>query len=97
MEFDIPLNLQGSEFLMTYFLPEDETVMILALGENTKMESKGAAFVYLYLCISGEIERGIDTFVFFEPEKIQEFIEQLPQMTVMDFVLAGCGCQPKLY
>lgn len=97
MEFEIPLNLQGNEFLTTIFHPKDESLMILALGENTEMKKKEVAFVYLYLCTNGEVDHGIDTFVFFEHEKVQEFIENLPQMTALDFVLAGTGCQPKLY
>ena len=96
MEFDVPLNLQGSEFLTTYFVDE-AAVMILALGENTNFEEKEAAFIYLYMCVDGEVEYGIDTFVFFEREELKEFLENLPRMNAFDFVMRGVGCPPKLY
>ena len=97
MEFDQPLNLAGSEFLMTYFIKEEESVMILALGDNTSFEKKGPAFVYLYKYEDGEVVHGIDTFVFFESEELQEFIEKLPKMNAFDFVMRGVGCPPNLY
>lgn len=97
MEFDVPLYLDGDEFLTTYFIKEEESVMILALGDNTNFERKGAATVFLYLCIDGEVEHGIDTFVFFERSELQEFLEKLPQMNIFDFVLRGSGIQPNLH
>ncbi|WP_342505594.1 hypothetical protein [Sporosarcina sp. FSL K6-2383] len=95
MEFESKLNLYGNEFLTTYFI--DDTVMILALGENTNFEKNRGATIYLYLCADGDVDYCINTFVFFEPGELDDFLEKLPEMNAFDFIMRGTGIQPTLY
>jgi hypothetical protein len=97
LEFDIPLNLDGNEFLTTYFSPVDESIMILALGDNINGDKEGPSTVFLYMCIDGEVEYGIESFVFFDSEKVWEFLNNIPEMSALDFMALSIGIRPSLY
>lgn len=94
MEFEEQLNLYGDEFLNTYFI--NDSIMILALGENTSFEKGKAATVYLYLCVDGDVDYCINTFVFFKSDELDDFLEKLPQMNAFEFIVRGTGIQPNL-
>lgn len=90
-------DLDGSEFITNIFHPDETALMILVLGENTEFEQKGPAILYLYACEDGEVEYGINTFVFFEREEMLSFLDELPMMSALDFIKHGTGCRPNLY
>lgn len=89
-------KLQGEEVLATYFFPEAEDIMLMALGENVNGEKEGPAFVYLYMFEDGEVNYGIDTFVFLDRERMKEFIKKLPTMSAMDYLMQSIACPPTI-
>ncbi len=90
-------DLDGSEFIMNIFHPDESALMVLVLGENTEFEKKGPAFLYLYACEDGEVAYGINTFVFFEQKELLKFLNDLPTMSALDFIKRGIGCRPNIY
>ncbi|PID23472.1 hypothetical protein [Sporosarcina sp. P7] len=90
------ISLNGDEILTTYFSPNDNSSMILVLGENMNNEKDGCSFVYLYQCIDGEVDHGIDAFVFSSGEKARKFVNSIPEMRALDFMLEGLGVTPQI-
>lgn len=94
--FDNLINLQGSQFLTTYFSQFEQSVMILALGDNMNGEKMGPSLVYLYMCIDGEVDHGIESFAFSNVDEAWSFVDNLQYMSAIDFMAASIGCPPKI-
>lgn len=89
------IKLLGNEFITT-FHPDEESVMILVTGDNSDFFAEGPAYVYLYKYEDGTVVHGIDSFVFFEIQAMNDFLEQLPTMSAFDFVKHGTGIVPSI-
>ncbi len=96
LDFETVIDLQGNEFITTLFHEKEDAYMILALGDNLDGTKVGPSFIFLYLCIDGEIEYGINTFVFMKPEEASAFINELPTMSAMDFIIKGTSISPSV-
>lgn len=97
MDYKEQMELDGTEFLTTFFSPTNDAVMILVTGDNMDGKKEGLSCVYLYLCVAGEVEHGIQSFSFIEPEQAWSFVNDLPQMSALDFMVASIGVRAKLH
>lgn len=86
-------SVQELEFVTT-FHPNDESAMFVIYGNNINFTEEKPAMLFMYLYLDGEISNGIDSFIFFNRDEINTFLERLPTMTVFDFLLRGSGVQP---
>lgn len=91
------ISLSGEEILTTFFSPKDDKVMILVLGENMEGKKEGFAFVYLYQCYDGVVDHGIEAFAFNNGKEAKEFVENIPNMSALDFMLGGLGVTPQIW
>lgn len=96
MDYEVSVDLQGTEFVTTFFSDIEKSIMILATGENMSGNKPGPIFIFLYMCIDGEVEHGINTFVFMKPEDAYKFIEDLPKMSAIDFMVKGTSIPPTI-
>ena len=94
--FDNLLNLEGTQFLNTYFSQLEQSVMILALGDNMDGKRPGPSLVFLYMCIDGEVDHGIESLAFTTPDMAWDFVNNLQHMSAIDFMVASIGCPPKI-
>ncbi|ARD47510.1 hypothetical protein [Sporosarcina sp. P33] len=90
-------KLIGKEFVTTIFDPLGGDDMILILGDNLDGQMAGPTFLYLYLSRDGEVKFGVETFVFFSPEKAKTFVEHLPSMSALEFIFKTIGIRPGYY
>ncbi|AXI00973.1 hypothetical protein DV702_15395 [Sporosarcina sp. PTS2304] len=60
-------------------------------------EQEGPIFVYLYLLIDGEVDHGIESFMFQEPVDALNFIKNFHSMTALEFMISCIGCPPTIY
>ena len=97
MNYEERMELDGTEFLTTFFSPTNDAVMILVTGDNMDGEKEGLSCVYLYLCVAGEVEHGIQSFAFTDPEQAWSFVNYLPQMSALDFMVASISVRTKLH
>ncbi|PIC62571.1 hypothetical protein CSV79_16350 [Sporosarcina sp. P13] len=97
MDFKILSNLQGTEFVSHFYTQADPSFMIVVTGENMDGLKKGPTVLYLYMFFDGEVDHGIDTFIFLNQEKAWEFINNLQQMSAIEFMIYSIGFPPEIY
>ncbi|MDV6377147.1 hypothetical protein ORD22_02570 [Sporosarcina sp. GW1-11] len=96
MDFKTLLDLEGSEFLTHFYNQSDPSFMIVATGENMDSLKEGPAVIHLYMFVDGEVNHGIESFVFPNPKRAWEFLNKLPQMSAIDFMVDSVGFPPKI-
>lgn len=89
-----PPILQGKDFVTTIFNPLIEEQMILITGDNIDGTDEGLTFLFIYLIIEGEVDHGLETLAFNNPEEAQSFVQNLPKMTALQFMFKTLGVQP---
>ncbi|PIC94834.1 hypothetical protein CSV69_14700 [Sporosarcina sp. P26b] len=89
-----PPILQGKDFVTTIFNPLIEEQMILITGDNIDGTDEGLTFLFIYLIIDGEVDHGLETLAFNNPEEAQSFVQNLPKMTALQFMFKTLGVQP---
>lgn len=91
---DDKMKLDGKEFVTTIFNPRDSDSMILVLGDNVDGQKEGLTYLHLYMAICGEVIHGLDTLAFKTPEEAREFVENIPEMSALDFMFKSLGVRP---
>ena len=86
--------LQGKDFVTTIFNPLIEEQMILITGDNMDGTDEGLTFLFIYLIIDGEVDHGLETLAFNNPDEAKSFVQNLPQMTAPQFMFKTLGVQP---
>ncbi|WP_342537382.1 hypothetical protein [Sporosarcina sp. FSL K6-3508] len=97
MDYKERMELDGTEFLTTFFSPTNDAVMILVTGDNMDGKKEGLSRVYLYLCVAGEVEHAIQSFSFIDSKEAWSFVNELPQMSALDFMIASISVRTKLH
>ena len=97
LDFKMQSNLQGDEFVTHFYNQTEPTFMILIKGDNMDGAKEGPSIIYMYMFIDGEVDHGIETFIFSNSKSAWDFINKLPQMSAIDFMIASIGCPPKIY
>ena len=88
------LKLDGKEFVTTIFHPSDNNGMILILGDNIDGKKKGLTFLHLYLSRDGEVEHGLETLAFNTSEEALDFIDNIAEMSALEFMFKSIGIRP---
>ncbi|GKV65548.1 MULTISPECIES: hypothetical protein [unclassified Sporosarcina] len=89
-------KLQGEEVVATYFFPEEATFMLMAIGENVNGEKEGPTAIYLYMFEDGEVSYGVDTFFFLDHDRMFDFINNLSNMSALNYLLRSAAIPPSI-
>ena len=91
------MKLDGKEFVTTIFNPRYKDSMILVLGDNVDGQSEGLTYLHLYIAVRGEVSHGLDSLAFKTPKEAREFVENIPEMSALDFMFKSLGVRPGYY